>query len=506
MAIYSFNYSAVSRSTGANACATLAYISGEKIKCNRTEETFKYGHKDRIVSVKTFLPEGTKEKYYNPSELINRIEDVEKNKNAITAKKIIVALPCELSKEERETVLYDFVKNEITNRNFACVIAIHDDPEDKNPHAHILIPNRPFEKGDFAKQKRKSEYALDENGNKIPILDENGKQKIGDRNRKMWLRVYSNGRNALDQKETLESMRETWEKSCNKFLKKENQIDHRSFKDRGISTEPTIHEGYAARKIEKDGGISEKCEYNRAIKVIREMGDKSIKEELKRDRSEYNALLKERENIEKEEVKAKAEKAKEKEVRAAHQQVTIKIEPVKQEPKKQEIKPEIVKEWEPVGSRPVPTIEPAPPDKKEQASAAKVAPPAPTLWLEDEKMQKIAKNWEKDKTNNYDLFAMEKVVIAEFPAIKSRQISDSDLDRLCEAAYVINFGSPRWRNAKIKKLETARRVFSDIIEAAAPVREPERQPEPEPEQQKERQKEPEIRKVIKKEKNRGMER
>lgn len=506
MAIYSFNLSNVSRSTGANACATLAYITGQRVDCDRTGEFFEYGHQDRIVNVSTYLPESADEKYSRAEEMINQIETVEKNKNAITARKIIVALPRELSKHERILVLDDFVKNEITNRNFGCVVAIHDDPEDKNPHAHILIPNRPFEKGEFAKQKRKSEYALDENGNKIPILDENGKQKIGDRNRKMWLRVYSTGRNALDQKETLESMRESWEKSCNKFLTKENQIDHRSFKNRGIFVEPTIHEGYAARKIEKNGGISEKCEYNRAIKVIREMGDKSIKEELKRDRSEYNALLKEREIIEKEEAKLKAENAEKKESRAAHQRAAIKIEPMREESKKQEIKPEIVKEPEPVALRPVPTIEPAPPDKQEQAPAAKVAPPAPTLWLEEEKMQKIAKNWEKNKTNNYDLFAMEEEVIAEFPDIKSRQISDEDLEHLCEAATVINFGHNLSRLAKIKKPETARRVFSNIIETAVPKREPEPERLQPDREEKQPQRQPEKVKVQKKEKNRGFER
>jgi hypothetical protein len=272
VAIFSLSLSNVSRSTGGNSCATLAYISGKEIECDRTKQTFKYGHQDRVVAVNTYLPDGADEKYYIPSNLINGIENVEKNKNAITARKIIVALPRELDRVEREMVLGDFVENEITNRNFACVVAIHDDLEDKNPHAHILIPNRPFEDGDFAKQKRKSEYALDEKGNKIPILDEHGNQKIGERGRKMWLRVYSSGRNALDQKDTLQSMREGWEKACNKFLNDENKIDHRSYKERGIEQLPTIHEGYIARKKEKigDGFIDEKCEYNRSLELVRE--------------------------------------------------------------------------------------------------------------------------------------------------------------------------------------------------------------------------------------------
>ena len=44
------------------------------------------------------------------------------------------------------------------------------------------------------------------------------------------------------------------------------RVDCRSFADRDIDEQPTIHEGVTARIIEQRGGISERCELNRQIR------------------------------------------------------------------------------------------------------------------------------------------------------------------------------------------------------------------------------------------------
>ena len=44
------------------------------------------------------------------------------------------------------------------------------------------------------------------------------------------------------------------------------RIDSRSFAERGIGEQPTIHEGVTARIIEQRGGVSERCEMNRQIR------------------------------------------------------------------------------------------------------------------------------------------------------------------------------------------------------------------------------------------------
>ena len=46
----------------------------------------------------------------------------------------------------------------------------------------------------------------------------------------------------------------------------DTRIDHRSFADQGKDEQPTVHEGVAARAMEKKGIVSDRCELNRQIK------------------------------------------------------------------------------------------------------------------------------------------------------------------------------------------------------------------------------------------------
>lgn len=43
-------------------------------------------------------------------------------------------------------------------------------------------------------------------------------------------------------------------------------MDHRSFAEQGRDEQPTIHEGVAARALEKKGIVSDRCELNRQIR------------------------------------------------------------------------------------------------------------------------------------------------------------------------------------------------------------------------------------------------
>lgn len=265
MSIYSCNISNVSRAAGSSSCATLSYISGEKVEEERTGELHQYGRSERVLAVETILPENAPAAYREPARLFNAIENYEKADNARTAKKIMVALPREFDQDTQRKVLQEYIRQNITVQGYACTYAIHTDKDNNNPHAHILIANRQInEKGEWSTKSRK-EYALDEKGERIPVIDpETGEQKLGKRNERIWKRV-SVQVNPLDRKETLEQLRESWAVECNKYLAPDLQIDHRSYAEQGREAEPTIHEGYAARKIEEQGGISERCELNRQI-------------------------------------------------------------------------------------------------------------------------------------------------------------------------------------------------------------------------------------------------
>ena len=225
--------------------------------------------------------EGAPVEFQNPAVLFNAIENYETAENARTAKKIMVALPKEFDLTMQKKVVDEFIEKQITSRGYACSYAIHHDKENMNPHAHILIANRQIDKktGEWT-AKRKMEYALDEQGTRIPIIDPStGKQKVDKRNRKQWKRINAE-QNVLDKKEVLQNMRASWAEVCNQYLDQEHQIDHRSHETRGIDQEPTIHEGYEARAIEASGKASDRCQINRDIKERNELLTQ-VQEQLK---------------------------------------------------------------------------------------------------------------------------------------------------------------------------------------------------------------------------------
>ena len=150
---------------------------------------------------------------------------------------------------ERFRALEDFISWNITANGYACTYAIHTDKDGRNPHAHILVANRRIDPktGRWAAKSR-SEFALDANGRRIPVIDpDTGRQKIGARNRKVWKRVNVSN-NPLDSKEFLERLRREWADSCNALLPGYAVIDHRSFK-RGASnaSPPSTRDTPAAR-------------------------------------------------------------------------------------------------------------------------------------------------------------------------------------------------------------------------------------------------------------------
>ena len=268
MAIYSLHVSNVSRAAGSSAVASCSYITSRRMRDERTGEAFNgFGRRERVEHVCTMLPEGAPGEYLDPERLFNAVEMAEKRSDARPAKKIMVALPREFDARERFRALEDFISWNITANGYACTYAIHTDKDGRNPHAHILVANRRIDPktGRWAAKSR-SEFALDANGRRIPVIDpDTGRQKIGARNRKVWKRVNVSN-NPLDSKEFLERLRREWADSCNALLPGYAVIDHRSFKARGIERIPTIHEGYAARAIERAGGVSERCQTNREIR------------------------------------------------------------------------------------------------------------------------------------------------------------------------------------------------------------------------------------------------
>ena len=286
MAIYHCSIKNISRGSGKSAVASASYRAGEKLEDLETGLIHDYTQKKEIAYSEIFLCKNAPKEYQDRGTLWNAVEQIEKQSKARLAREWEVALPNELTLEQSKELVKGFAQS-LVDEGMCVDVNIHW--KEGNHHAHIMATVRAInEKGQWA-PKTKKVYCRDEYGQKIPLIDKNtGLQKVDKQNRKQW-KCYKDDYTDWNKREKVEEWRSRWADHCNMALEKAQsmaRVDHRSYAAQGIEELPTIHEGYMARKIEADGGISERCEINREIRqknnLIREIIDeiKSITHQI----------------------------------------------------------------------------------------------------------------------------------------------------------------------------------------------------------------------------------
>lgn len=262
MAIYHMSIKNISRAKGKTAIAAAAYRAGTTLQNQETGITHSYTKKTEVAYTEIILPEHAPAEYANREILWNSVQKVETQDRARLAREWEVAIPNELDLDQAKTLIRNFGES-LVKEGMCIDLAIHW--KNGNHHAHIMGTTRPIGKdGKWASKERKG-YKLDAKGNKIPVIDpKTGKQKIGARGRKMWQRETIQC-NDWNRREKVEEWRKRWADCCNKYLAREQQIDHRSYERQGITQLPTVHEGYAARLMEQRGTVSDLCQLNRSI-------------------------------------------------------------------------------------------------------------------------------------------------------------------------------------------------------------------------------------------------
>lgn len=283
MAIFHLSIKIVSRSGGKSAVAASAYRAGEKLTETETGYVHDYTKKNGVIHTEVFLPANAPSEFSSREILWNEVQKIEKQADAQMAREIEVALPVELSREEQMELVRKYVKENFTDTGMCADVAIHEKEVDgktvihQNPHAHILLTTRAFKEDGSWAPKEKKTYALDETGERIPLIDPaTGLQKLGKRNEKLWKRVTVLANDWNDQSNA-EKWRQSWAEMCNLYLLPEQRIDHRSFERQGLEQVPTIHEGYVARQMERRGEVSERMELNRVIRRLNQMLNKMKK-------------------------------------------------------------------------------------------------------------------------------------------------------------------------------------------------------------------------------------
>lgn len=276
VAIYHCSIKIISRGKGRSAVACAAYRSGTKLTDLATGKIFDYSNKSGVVFSEVLLPENAPTIFAVDRNILwDAVERKETHSAAQLAREVEVALPCEFTRQEQIDTVREYIMKNFVREGMCADWALHD-KGDGNPHAHIMLTMRAIKPNGRWAEKSCTIYKLDPNGQKIPVIDPTtGQQKIGARGRKMWQRETVPANDWNDHSKA-EKWRAAWAAECNRRLDRQHQIDHRSYARQAIEQEPTIHEGYAARKMEREGRVSDRCEINRETKTLNEQNSRSL--------------------------------------------------------------------------------------------------------------------------------------------------------------------------------------------------------------------------------------
>ena len=314
MSIYHCSIKIISRAGGRSAVASAAYRSGKKLYNDETGMTHDFTRKGGVIMSEIILPPNAPKRYENREVLWNEVQQIEKRSDAQFAREIEVALPAEMNRDEQIECVRSYIEDNFISEGMIADWALHD-KGDGNPHAHIMLTLRGIDEHEKWLQKQKTVFAnsRDKEGRpiydpslpsydpkrkeetskyRIPQLDKDGKQKVRVREGKgteyLWEKI-SIPVNDWNEHSKAEKWRSSWAEHCNRYLDKDKQIDHRSYKRQGSDIEPTIHEGIVARQIEGEGKIADRCQINREIKERN-----SIREQLRKTVSEITKLITEK--------------------------------------------------------------------------------------------------------------------------------------------------------------------------------------------------------------------
>lgn len=269
MALYHFSGQMISRSKGQSAVASAAYRSGEKLYDERYGQT-KFYKRDTEPITFILKPDHAPDWCLKRERLWNEVEKHEKAKDSQLAREFNVALPVELSFEEQIALTEDYCQTTFVERGMVADVAIHLD-DTHNPHFHVMLTTRPFdEEGNWSIKSRKI-YLYDEEGK--PLYTKSGYRANRKENVTNW-----------DSKETMLAWRKGWADLTNSYLERSGfseRITEKSFAELGLTKQPTIHEGYVAREMEKDGQTSDRVQINVLIK--KENVTQEILQDVKQD-------------------------------------------------------------------------------------------------------------------------------------------------------------------------------------------------------------------------------
>ena len=268
MALCHFKYNTITRSKGMSLMSHIAYILRAKLTDARSGMTFDYtgkGSAEVVVCCPDNAPEWMKDisnieamtNFFESEEdkiLSKKYKDKDKREKMISsaqmAQTIEFSLQNELSREQNIEIVNNYIKENFTSRGLVAVYAIHW--ENGQPHVHIVVYGRSIVQG-----------------------QELSKSKVfNSKDKELGFPLFS--------REGMNYLRKSYVDVSNLILKKyghEVQLDHRSYKDRGLDLVATKHVGVYGSKYLKNGEQSEIALKNADIRrenFIKMLNDPSI--------------------------------------------------------------------------------------------------------------------------------------------------------------------------------------------------------------------------------------
>ncbi len=218
MAVYFLHLKSFSRAKGSRITHAAAYRAGERIRDERTGESYNYSHREDVVGKGIVLPKELADRpdvswAQDRSTLWNAAERGDR-RNLRVGREVLILLPPELNQAQRHALVRRFSQNLANKYQNAVDFAVHEPragSDKRHHHAHLLMTTRQVTPEGFG-----ARTTLELGGRERHVL-------------------------GLGPSNDLFLIRERWARVANEALRDAGltaRIDHRSYRDQGIDREP----------------------------------------------------------------------------------------------------------------------------------------------------------------------------------------------------------------------------------------------------------------------------
>ncbi|HJR72097.1 MAG TPA: MobA/MobL family protein [Luteimonas sp.] len=144
MAIYHTRVKVFQRSKADSSTAAAAYRAGLLLVNPRTGETHDYRRRRGVIETRCFAPLDAPKWSLSPDTLWPAVEINERRKDSVVGREFEVALPHELTDDQRSDLVWDICRDLVNRYQFAVQASIHAPAtrDGLNYHAHILATTR----------------------------------------------------------------------------------------------------------------------------------------------------------------------------------------------------------------------------------------------------------------------------------------------------------------------------------------------------------------------------